>query len=52
MSLKVGFCSILGEEMLEKLKSKNISKIAEFICKDPEDIAQLTGIQYKVTDSN
>ncbi|XP_053375428.1 DNA repair protein RAD51 homolog 4-like isoform X2 [Mercenaria mercenaria] len=45
--LKLGICPSLDEEVLEKLKSKNICRITEFICKDPEDIAQLTGVYYK-----
>ncbi|WAR01230.1 RA51D-like protein [Mya arenaria] len=45
--LRLGMCTALDQDNLDKLKLKNINKATDFISKDPEEIAELCSIPYK-----
>jgi len=46
--LTVGLCDCLNQEIFDKLRLKNCHKTTDFISKDPEEVAELTGVPYKV----
>ncbi|KAL4224177.1 DNA repair protein rad51d [Mactra antiquata] len=45
--LKSGLCVALNDEVLIKLRSNCIRTNVDFLCKDPEQIVNITGIAYK-----
>ncbi|XP_077866979.1 DNA repair protein RAD51 homolog 4-like [Saccoglossus kowalevskii] len=46
--LRVGLCPALTKEDLEALRKGGIRSVEDFVCSDPETIAQTCNISYKV----
>ena len=46
--LKVDICSCLNQVALDCLKAQNITTVIDYVSRDVEEIAERTGISYKV----